>query len=371
MNKRVGTIVIILVIVFFVWEGIAYVHYRTVNAVSDAAFIKSDRLVMLAFKLPGKVVEMTKEPNESVRKGELLARLDPSDLNATKAELLHKRDALQKQIEEARLKRARLQQSLALRSAISADDIERLKKRIEATALRIDAANAKLAKLRRDETRFAALVKQRLIAPDTYEKAKTERIALERDIEAMQKGKEADTVALDKAKKALSLAKLEEKRIAEISRAIAAMEANLKSLGADIELIKLHLDETRIFAPFDGAVAKKFTDAPRVVDAGIPVYAVVDPDALYCEVLLSEKKLHGVKPGNAVRIEVDAIKDKTYRGTVSSIAPVSASTFSLVPRDIASGEFTKLDQRFIVRISLEEKEGLRSGMGATVAIERK
>jgi len=55
---------------------------------------------------------------------------------------------------------------------------------------------------------------------------------------------------------------------------------------------------------------------------------------------------------------------------VQSILPTSASTFSLVPRDISSGEFTKLDQRFVVRIKLNEKQGLKIGMSLTVAIKR-
>ena len=107
-----------------------------------------------------------------------------------------------------------------------------------------------------------------------------------------------------------------------------------------------------------------------MIAKGAPVYALSDPKALYCEVLLSEKKLHGVRPGNRVKVTVDALKGKNFEGEVGSIAPTSASTFSLVPRDIASGEFTKLDQRFVVRIRLKEIDGLRAGMGATVAISR-
>ena len=48
--------------------------------------------------------------------------------------------------------------------------------------------------------------------------------------------------------------------------------------------------------------------------------------------------------------------------------PVSASTFSLVPRDIASGEFTKLDQRFIVKIKIPYNPKVRIGMSGEVKI---
>jgi membrane fusion protein (multidrug efflux system) len=85
--------------------------------------------------------------------------------------------------------------------------------------------------------------------------------------------------------------------------------------------------------------------------------------------LLSEKKLRGVKVGNEAYILLDA-NGKRYDGVVESILPTSAATFSLVPRDIASGEFTKLDQRFVVRVKLDNIDGLLAGMSAKIVIKR-
>ncbi|WP_456427810.1 hypothetical protein, partial [Nitratifractor sp.] len=61
MSKRVGSIVLLLVVGLLLVLGYRYIHYRMVNAVSDAAFIKSDRLPFLSFKVGGKVVEMKVE----------------------------------------------------------------------------------------------------------------------------------------------------------------------------------------------------------------------------------------------------------------------------------------------------------------------
>ena len=57
MSKKIGSTVILLLVLLFVWMGFNYLHYRSENAVSDAAFIKSDRLSVLSFKVDGKVVE--------------------------------------------------------------------------------------------------------------------------------------------------------------------------------------------------------------------------------------------------------------------------------------------------------------------------
>jgi len=371
MSKRIGTLIIILLILFFGWKGYEYLHYRSANAVSDAAFIKSDRLAMLSFKVDGKVIEMRKEENEPVRKGELLARIDPKDLNVSLAAARHGIDALEKELEALRLKKERLAEILEAKKRIASISVEALQERIGSLAFRIEGARKNLEKLERDARRYRRMLKDRLIAEGDYEKIVTKRDALRDDIRAMEKELDALRSEKKKVEESRKIAQVNTRQIRELSREIAAKEEALRARNKEAESLQNALGYTRLYAPFDGIIAKRFTVAPRVLEKGTPVYALVDPEKLYCEVLLSEKKLHGVEPGNEVRITVDAFKDRTYHGEVESIAPASASTFSLVPRDIASGEFTKLDQRFVVRIKLKDKSDLRAGMGATVAIRRR
>jgi len=370
MSKRIGTFVIIALVAFFALMGYRYLHYRSVNAVSDAAFIKSDRLSILSFKVAGKVVRLDKEENDPIRKGEVLARIDPKDFEVSREKILHLIDALEDGIAAMKLKRDRLRKTLELQEKISGVDIEALDQRIAALSFRIDAADRRLEKLRKDTQRYRKMMEERLIASGDYETIATRHDALSDEIEGMKKERQALLSEKRKGTDAYRIARLNLRQIEELDKTIAAKTQELKAQKKTLAAIENRIAYTRIVAPFDGVIAKKFVDAPRVVKQGAPIYALTDPKALYCEVLLSEKKLHGVKPGNAVTVEVEALKGKKYRGVVESIAPTSASTFSLVPRDIASGEFTKLDQRFVVRIKLDRIEGLRAGMGATVAIRR-
>ncbi len=370
MAKKIGSVIIIALITLFAWQGYSYLHYRKQNAVSDAAFIKSDRLSFVSFKVGGKVIKMLKKEHDSVKKGDLLATIEPQDLLKTQEELLHKQKALQKSTLVLQLKKKRLERNLALKHAIAQDAIKALQASIAAKDAQLQAVRARLQKLQKDEKRFFALMQKRLVAKDSYEKLHTQRIAAQKEIQAMQKEIEALHIQLDKSTKEAQLAANQQKLIKELAKTIAANKERIKALNAAIAAIKLKISYTRLYAPYDGVIAKKFFDAPKVVSKGSPVYAITDPAKLYCEVLLSEKKLHGIKVGNPVKIEVDALPGRVYEGVVESIAPTSASTFSLVPRDIASGEFTKLDQRFKVRIRLKETKDLRAGMGATVAIKR-
>ncbi len=370
MSKRFGSLLLLVIVVLLVLFGYRYIHYRSVNAVSDAAFIKSDRLPFLSFKVGGKVVEMRAEANRPVKKGELLARIDPTDIQLAKKRLEHKRSSLQEKIGGVELKKKRLEQTLLLQSRIAATDVQGVMDELRATELQIEASRTRLRKLEKDKERFAKMLSQNLIAETAYEQVQTEADSLAQQIEAMVQRLESLKTKKKKAQLAQELSELNRKEIAELQKSIQAMLQEKKALDAAIAETEKKLGYTELYAPFDGVIAKKFFDAPKVVSKGYPVYALADPEHLYCEVLLSEKKMKGVLPGNSVSIEVEALKGKTFHGTVESIAPTSASTFSLVPRDIASGEFTKLDQRFVVRIKLDSIEGLRAGMGATVAIAR-
>ncbi len=370
MAKKIGSVIIIVLILFFGWKGYEYLHYRKANAVSDAAFIKSDELVMLGFKVGGKVIEMRKNEHQKVKKNEILAIIDPKDFLKSKEKILQKIKALTHRIEALQLQKSRLAKNLDLESMIATQNIEAISKNIEAKNYQIEAMKAHLDKLRSDELRYRSLLKRRLIAKERFETIHTKRVALQKEIEAMQKELEALRVKMKQTKKRAMIAKNQQKIIKELEKKIEASQNERQALQKAIEIVNLKISYTKLIAPFDGVVAKKFFDAPKVVKKGSPVYAITDPKKLYCEVLLSEKKLRGVHPGNAVKIEVDAIPDRIYQGRVESIAPTSAATFSLVPRDIASGEFTKLDQRFKVRIKLKDIKDLRAGMGATVAIKR-
>ncbi len=370
MSKKIGSIILLIFALSVAVIGYRYISYRIENAVSDAAFIKSDDIPILSFKVGGKVVQMTVVENTPVKKGELLAVMDDSDFQTAKAKLEYQRRALEQNIQALELKKSRLKQTLKLQSSISQTDIASLEAKKSALAYRIEAAQAKLAKLQKDKNRYADMLSKNLIAQADFEKIDTETKSALDSIKAMQRELDAVNEGISKATLAHRLTIVNQKQIDEIDKSIKSLQSKLKSMQKGIDELNLKISYTKIYSPIDGIIAKKFFDAPKVISKGSPVYAVADPKKLYCEVLLSEKKLKGVEVGNSVSITVDAIEDKKYKGVVESISPVSASTFSLVPRDIASGEFTKLDQRFTIRIKMKDTEGLRSGMGATVAIKR-
>ena len=372
--KRIGTILLLILAIGFAYMLYDYLSYRHNNAVSDAAFVKSDAIYTLGFKVGGKIDAMHAKEGEKVAKGATLATIDATDYRLARARLTHAIRAQKAQRDALKLKRERIFRQLGIRTDISRNNIGVSDEKLAALKSKIEAGKTRLAKLAKDRMRYRKLLAQKLISQTDYEKIDTAYRALRDEIDAAQKELDSYARSTHNVRSAYRLSELEARRVKELDLSITAFEEQIAADRKNLESVENKIAYCTLKSPVDGVVAKRFVNRGRVVAKGTPVYSVVDTRHKHVEVLLSEKKLHGVAPGNRVTVTTEALGEKKLKGVVESILPTSASTFSLVPRDIASGEFTKLDQRFVVRIDFQEPEKVLRhvliGMGATVAIER-
>jgi membrane fusion protein (multidrug efflux system) len=109
------------------------------------------------------------------------------------------------------------------------------------------------------------------------------------------------------------------------------------------------------------------------VQTGQRLLSLVPLDAVYVDANFKETQLARLRPGQTVRIAVDALPDATIEGTVESMAPASGSVFSLLPPDNATGNFTKIVQRLPVRIripaEIARQGALRPGMSVVASVD--
>jgi membrane fusion protein, multidrug efflux system len=127
---------------------------------------------------------------------------------------------------------------------------------------------------------------------------------------------------------------------------------------------------TQVQAPFPGVVVKRYRNLGDYVSAGTPILSMYNPDLIYITANLEEDRLHGVAPGNDVEITLDAF-DRPFHGRVVWINKSTGAQFALMPRNVVSGEFTKVVQRVAVRIWIEKDERwarMRAGLSAHVDI---
>ena len=101
--------------------------------------------------------------------------------------------------------------------------------------------------------------------------------------------------------------------------------------------------------------------------------ALVPLGSVYVEANFKETQLARIKIGQTARLTVDAAPGRMIEGRVVGISPASGALFSLLPPENATGNFTKIVQRFPVRIAIERSQidqgFLRAGMSVVASID--
>ncbi len=115
--------------------------------------------------------------------------------------------------------------------------------------------------------------------------------------------------------------------------------------------------QASVRSPLNGVVAARTAYPGGTVSAGQSMFMVVDPERVWVKANIEETKIARVHPGQPVEVHSDAL-DRTFPGWVESITPASAATFSLLPAQNASGNFTKVTQLVPVRIGVRTDDVL-------------
>ncbi|MFH1226316.1 MAG: HlyD family secretion protein [Planctomycetota bacterium] len=119
---------------------------------------------------------------------------------------------------------------------------------------------------------------------------------------------------------------------------------------AQLNVGRTQLLNTVIVAPFDGVVAKKWAVPGDVVQPAQPIFSIYDDAHIWVTANLEETKLSKIRLDNPVEIIIDAYPRHNFTGRVSRLGSNTASQFSLIPPNNASGNFTKVTQRVPIKI---------------------
>jgi len=159
------------------------------------------------------------------------------------------------------------------------------------------------------------------------------------------------------------------------SAAYLEVKAKYDSITAQVAETQLNLENTKILAPSNGFIAKKSVEVGQLAAPGVPLIGFVSSEERWVIANFKETEIEDVKVGAKVDIDVDAISGKTYHGKVESISSATGATFTLLPPDNATGNFTKVVQRVPVKIGFTDlKESdidlLRAGLSVIVKISK-
>jgi membrane fusion protein, multidrug efflux system len=132
------------------------------------------------------------------------------------------------------------------------------------------------------------------------------------------------------------------------------------------------LDHTTVRAPIAGIATKVPSLQPgQYLAASTSAIAIVATDHLWVQAQPKETELTYVHPGQKAIVEVDTYPGVQWSGTVESVSPASASSFSLLPAENTSGNWVRVVQRIPMRVRLDsapDKPQLRMGMSVELSV---
>ncbi len=379
--------------------------HRLTHSITDDAFVEAHIVNIAPQSVSGRLVRFLVEENDRVEQGQVLAEIDPvlyrdqvevarSKVEGAEAELRRQEAALARlrievpiQIEISRrsLAAARADESQAKQSLkLTEDDIGH---GIEQAQAELEAAEADLVLAQQEYTRFTNLQKVEAVPLRRSQEATRARDAAEahRKLAATKLAKaKADRTRIEvakqtlvaaekttqKAAKSVDLAEIGYAQIHEVELLTAVKTETVTEARKALISAEDQLKYTQVRAPFPGVVVKRYRHLGDFASAGVAILSMYNPDLLYVTANLEETRLHGVAPGNPVELQMDAFPEP-FRGRVVWIDKSTGAQFALMPRNVVSGEFTKVVQRVPVRIQIEKDERwtlLRSGLSVRAVI---
>jgi membrane fusion protein (multidrug efflux system) len=156
---------------------------------------------------------------------------------------------------------------------------------------------------------------------------------------------------------------------------IQKVKALIQTRQAAVDQAQLRLDYCNIVAPVSGRIGKRSLEKGQFIQAGAPLFSIVNDEAFWIVANFKETQLEKMKEGQEVDIKLDGYPDLEIKGKVSSFSQATGSKFSLLPPDNATGNFVKVTQRVPVRIDItnpgQYKVVLRAGLSAEVEVNVK
>ena len=159
---------------------------------------------------------------------------------------------------------------------------------------------------------------------------------------------------------------------------VTAAEARLASAQAQVDAarasqdgLELQLSYTKILAPVEGVVTRRFVEMGQTIQPGQGLLTLIPLHQTWVTANFKETQIARMRPGQEVEVKVD-MNGATLKGRVDSIAGSTGSRMSLLPPENAVGNFVKVVQRIPVKIRIDEAEAgkviLRPGMNVEATV---
>lgn len=326
----------------------------------------------IAFKVPGKIIELAVEEGSVVQAGMVLARLDRDQLEAQRREVLAQLEGVRSRERELlaliRYQEASLDAQLRLRQAerrqalAQLDQLEEGSRRqeIEQARAAAAAAAAEESRTRADWERAQRLfadedisAAQRDQAESAWIRARAELTRVQEVLALVEEGPrrqdlEAARAGVERAEAAVSQASALELELVRYRRSVDTLAAETSAFEARLAQLDSRIADCTVAAPISGVVLKRSAELGEIVAAGTPVLTLGDLSRPWIRGYVPQTRLGQVRLGDAVEVRTDSFPGKVYTGRLVYVSDQAEFT----PKQIETRE-ERVKMVYRIKVEIE------------------
>ena len=282
---------------FFILLGIIFViaaiyYYFSVDHSRDLVLIGTvdANQVIVSAQVEGRIQKLLVDEGTPVKAGDLIATLDPSELQTQEAAAVATIASLQHKVAE-------MQHTEASTSGSTSSDVANSQAKLSSAKAQLLQAKAALERTESDSRRTIELAKTGVASDQERVQAETNLQAAQATVQAQQDLVSAAAADLDSA-----MARTQQANAARST--VAATEADLKTAIAQKNQAEVRLGYTNIVAPVTGTVSVRAARQGEVVNIGAPIVTIVDLNDTWVRAAIPETYADHIGRGDTLRVRL-------------------------------------------------------------------
>jgi len=284
----------------------------------------------LSFQASGRVVVVHFDEGEAVKKGDVLAELDASELKS-------RYDQAAADLDRSMKAREQLETVLAIYRSTLPEEVKRAK------------ANEAVAQNTYDDARKNY---------ERYEKLFREGVVAEKERDTVRLAYDNASSMLKEARAALQQAGSNLQQIEATVKNIEAAKAQIEGARAALDQARIQLGYARLTAPYDAIVISRNVEPGEVVSPGREAMTIADLTSMELKIYVEETAIGMVTQGQKVDVRIDTFPDRTFPGLVSYISPEAEFTPKIIQTKKERVKLVYLVKVIIDNPKLELKAGM-------------
>lgn len=253
--------------------------------------------VIVSPQVEGRLLKLLVDEGTPVKSGDLIAELDPSELQAQQAQA-------QANIRSLRSKVSEMRSTERSTSGSTKSDVANAQAKLSSMRAQLAQSQATLERTQSDSRRTIELAKQGVMSEQDQVQAETNLTAAQANVDSLKEQVSAAQADLNSA-----IAKTHQAAAAQST--VVSTQADLSNAEEQLRQAQVRLGYTKIYAPVTGTVSVRAARQGEVLNIGQPICTIVDFTDTWVRAALPETQADHIGIGDTLKIRLPG-------GTVTS-----------------------------------------------------